>query len=191
MNMTNDPMRNKGITFIELMITLAIAAILFATAAPSMRSSIQENRMVTQINELQASLSLARSEAIKRNASVTVCPRRDDDSDSCSGSWKNGWIVFVDDNANGSIDGAEILRVHGAISSNNSLTFSQTYVSYANTGLAEVGSSETFTLCDARARGAENAKGLIIGRSGRPRLAIDSDLNGVREDGDQADLACS
>lgn len=187
MNMINNPMRNKGLTFIELMITLAIAAILFATAAPSLRSSIQENRMVTQINELQASLSLARSEAIKRNASVTVCPRRDDGN--CHGSWKNGWIVFVDDNANGSIDGAEILRVHGAISSDNILTFSQSYVSYANTGLAEVGFSETFKLCDAR--GAENAKGLIIGRSGRPRLAIDSDLNGVREDGDQVDLVCS
>ena len=178
----------KGFTLIELLITIAIAAILFSAAAPRLTASIQSNRMSTQINELHASLSVARSEAIKRNSNITIC--RSSNGSACTGNWQDGWIVFIDNDIDGAVDvGDEILRIHGAIPGNITLAFSQTRVIYGSDGLARGGSNGTFTLCDTR--GAESAKGLIIGITGRPRLAIDSNDSGILEDGNNNDLICS
>ena len=186
--MAKNHMLAKGLTLVELMITLAIASILITSAAPSFTASIQNSRLSTQINELHASLSLARSEAIKRNDNVTVC--RSSDGTSCTGNWQNGWIVFVDIDFDGSVDaGEEVLRVRGLISKGSTLVFSATQVIYANSGIARGGSNGTFTLCDSR--GATSAKGLIIGPSGRPRLATDGDANGILQDGNNLDLVCS
>lgn len=185
--MTKEITQTKGLTLVELIITLAIAGVLVALATPNFSATIQNNRMATQINELQASLSLARSEAIKRNNNVTMC--QSSSGSSCTGNWQDGWIIFVDNNFDGNVDGEEVLRVHGALAGANTLTFSQTGVIYANNGLARGGANGTFTLCDTR--GAENAKGLIIGLSGRPYLVRDSDSNGIPNDGDDLDLECS
>jgi len=169
----------KGLTLIEVMITLAIAGILIATAAPSMREFIQNNRSATQINELQATLSLARSEAIKRNTGITVC--RSSNGTSCTGNWQDGWIVFIDSNFDGAVDtNTDPLRVHGGLVEGNSLRFTQTRVSYANSGLTRTGSNGIFIHCDSR--GAQNARGLLIGPTGRARLFVESDFRDVIED---------
>ncbi len=171
--------KNKGLTMLELMITLAVATILIASAAPSFRESIQNTRLVTQVNELQTALSLARSEAVKRNENVTVCASSD--GSSCDDDWRGGWIVFVNvigdgvgEEAASLVDDADsVLRVRGNLSSGNTLTFSDSVVSFDGKGLAQSGVNGVFTLCDSR--GSDRAKGLVIGLSGRPRLAIESD----------------
>jgi type IV fimbrial biogenesis protein FimT len=181
-------MDTKGFTVVELMIALAVAGVLISFAVPSFNASIQNNRMATQINELHASLSLARSEAIKRNNNTTVC--RSSNGTGCTGNWGDGWVVFVDNDFNGAVDaGEEILRVHGALKGENSLSFSQTRVIYASSGIARAGSNGTFTLCDSR--GATSARGLVVGVSGRPRMAVDDNDNGIPEDGTGTDLVCS
>ena len=58
---------------IELMITVALASILMAIAVPSFNQMIVSGRLTAQSNEMVAAMSLARSEAIKRNANVTLC----------------------------------------------------------------------------------------------------------------------
>ena len=177
--MFRNPMKIKGLTLIELMITLAIAGVLIATAAPSMREFIQNNRSATQINELQATLNLARSEAIKRNSNITIC--RSNDGTSCAGNWQDGWIVFIDDDFDGTVDESdEVLRVHGGLAEGNTLRFTRTKIVYANTGLARTGSNGVFIHCDSR--GAQNARGLIVGPSGRARLFAESDFRAVIED---------
>lgn len=177
-----------GITLIELMITIAIAGILISLAAPNFRSSIQNNRMVTEVNELHASLNYGRSEAIKRTNNVTIC--RSSNGLTCSGAWTDGWIIFSDDDANGSFNNNdELIRVHGPITAGNTLSFSRNSVTYVSAGVLAGGSHGTFTLCDSR--GASHAKGLVVNLSGRPRTAVDSDENGTLNDGDGSDLACS
>ncbi len=169
--MTKTHIRTSGLTLIELIVTISIAGILIAVSVPSFTVAIQNTRMATQINTLQTSLSLARSEAVKRNNNITIC--QSSNGSSCTGNWQNGWIVFVDSNFDGAVDGEEILRVQGVIAGSNTLTFNQTRVIYANNGIAISGLNGVFTLCDLR--GAASAKSLVIGPSGRPRLGVDGD----------------
>ena len=186
--MATNHIQARGLTLIELMITLAISSILITGVAPSFSASVKNSRMVTQLNDLHTAFSLARSEAINRNTSVTVC--RSATSTSCAGVWQDGWIVFVDEDSDGSVDnGDEIINVHGALPNDSTLVSEQAQVIYASSGLAVPGSNSTFTFCDAR--GATKAKGIIIGTTGRPRLAVDTDSNGILQDGNNDDLVCS
>lgn len=84
-----------GFSLIELMVTIVVLAIVLAMAVPAFAALINSNRLVAQANELVASLQLARSEAVRRNAKVVLCPSSD--GSSCAGTdaaW-SGWIVRV------------------------------------------------------------------------------------------------
>lgn len=79
-------MRSQGgFTLVELAVTLVIAAVLAAVATPSMSAMLVGNRIRTSGSDLMSAMLLARSEAIKRNAQVSVQPT--------SGNWSQGWIV--------------------------------------------------------------------------------------------------
>ena len=90
------PGGSHGFTLIELMVTVAVMVILAAITAPSMTELINNRRAAGQTEELVASLQLARVEAIRRNARVTVCAGA---GAVCSGStaWSN-WTIFGRDN---------------------------------------------------------------------------------------------
>lgn len=185
--MTHNKMHIDGFTFVELMMTLAIVAILSAVAAPSFNNIIQDNKLVTQLNSLQASLSFARSEAIKRNNFVTVCSSND--AKNCIGDWNKGWIVFVDNDVDNTVDTDEpILQVVGATASKNTINFNRSRVAYTGTGIARGGSNGTFTFCDSR--GETSAKGIIVSNTGRARLAVDRDADGIVESGSNHNVSC-
>jgi type IV fimbrial biogenesis protein FimT len=100
----------RGFTLTELMVVIGVLAILLAIAAPSFTGVINSNRLATQANEVVASLQLARSEAIRRNARVIVC--RSIDGTACvTASGQGEWITFIDADGSGTAQAAEILRV--------------------------------------------------------------------------------
>lgn len=78
-------MKNEhGFTLVELLITLVVAAIVLGLAVPSFQITLENNRLVTQVNEVVASVNLARSEAIKRGNNVTL---------TTAAGFQNGWCV--------------------------------------------------------------------------------------------------
>ena len=162
---------SNGFTLIELLVTISIAGVLAGLTAPSFSDAIKNNRMTTQFNELLSFLSYARSEAVKRNISVTVC--KSNTGNSCGGEWHNGWIVFVDNDNDGTVDATdEVIRKHKALTADTTLKFSRNRVTYRNEGLA-IGFTGKFILCDSR--GDDDRKALVVSNTGRVRQATSSD----------------
>ena len=94
-----------GFTLLELMATVAIAAILAAVALPNFRVMIKNNCLTTDANAIVASFHVARSEAIKRQTSVTITAA----SANNANEWGTGWSVTLneDRNGNGALDAGE------------------------------------------------------------------------------------
>lgn len=110
----------RGLTLIELMITISIVAILMSIAVPSYRYVTNANRISSEVNGLVGDLQFARAQAIKEGRTVTVCSSTDGASCADSSSWHTGWIVFSDSNGNATVDvGEPIWRMQRAFSSSD------------------------------------------------------------------------
>lgn len=83
----------KGFTLVELMVTVAVLVILLMIAVPSLNDATLGKQLGSYANNLAASAYLARSEAIKRNARITLCASSDGTNCATSGGWQQGWIV--------------------------------------------------------------------------------------------------
>ena len=168
--------KKSGFTLLELLITVALISILAAFAIPSMRSFSQNDRLTTNINTMIGHLAYARSEAVKRHAQVSICISND--TVGCTGgNWEDGWIVYVDADANGTFDAAtlneDILRVNQALDGNNNFTPTAAYtfqVTYDNRGF--VTSTGGFLLCDGRT--GDFGKTITISNTGRVRFQDNS-----------------
>jgi type IV fimbrial biogenesis protein FimT len=189
-----------GFSLVELMITLAIAAIVLAAGVPAFGDLIQDNRLATQINELVTDLNLARSEAIKQAADVTVC-KRNSAGTACNnpGNWQNGWIVFLDLNGNGDLDsngdftlcetGEDcVLRVHAPLPAGNTINYPRNRITYDMQGFS-YGFNGTFVFCDSR--GYTKARGRIVSNPGRIRATADTDHDGIHEDSSGAEFTAA
>ena len=143
------------------MVTLAVAGILITVAIPSFSTTIKNNRLTTQTNELITTLNYARSEAIKRGANVSV------DSSDASANWHNGWVVKDSDN--------NILRNFAAFEGNSALVAgaSVSSLAYKSTGFLNGASAITFTLCDDRT--GETGRTISISLTGRANVSNKND----------------
>jgi type IV fimbrial biogenesis protein FimT len=82
-----------GFTIIELMVALAVLAILVTLIAPNFNDATLSARLNGFASSLVASAQVARSEAIKRNATIALCTSTDGETCDGSGDWEQGWIV--------------------------------------------------------------------------------------------------
>ena len=172
-------MREKGFTLLEALVVLALLGILLGVAAPHMSSWRQQHQMQAQAEQLQASLMLARSEAVRRQRRVTLCVREPglDQSLNCAtaGAWSQGWLVFEDRNHNGFREASEpVLMAHNALPGAMSLRGNATvdrYVSYGPEGRSQSISGAfqagTLTLCS---QGQALVWRAVINALGKPRL---------------------
>ena len=88
--------RELGFTLIELMVTLAMVAILMTVAVPSLTTFQRNSELTSFSNSLLSGINAARGEAMKRGRNAMVVPK--------DGDWNKGWTVFVDVNRNGVYD---------------------------------------------------------------------------------------
>src|SRR4030066_971324 len=100
-----EKMNGRGFTLVELLVVLAVGAILLAIAIPSYAFLVNTNRLAAATNALFSYLQLARSEAIKRATRVTVCKSSNamaaQPSGNAAAAWQGGWVIFVDGGAKG------------------------------------------------------------------------------------------
>lgn len=161
----------RGFTLVELLVTVALLAILLTLAAPSFTAMMRNNRMLALSNELVASLNFARAEAVKRAANVTVCKTADAAAANpvctTSGEWGSGWLVFVDDGITGVVDGTDLrLQVAQPDGGDARITGDASfadYVFYNSRGAVGNGTGGAITLCLAGIRRdiAVNATGRV------------------------------
>ncbi|MEW6039717.1 MAG: GspH/FimT family pseudopilin [Pseudomonadota bacterium] len=176
-------MRNTAaFTLIELMVGIAVAAILITVGIPGFRDLILDNRMAAQINSLVADLSYARSEAVKRNDDVIVC-KRNTAGTACDDTkrWTDGWIV---------LSGTTVLRAHEAVSSSMAMNLKYSgsnRVSYNGKGFLSGVNNGTFIFCDSR--GHTKARGLVLAMTGRLRTTRDDDGDKIQEKGSGDNIA--
>jgi type IV fimbrial biogenesis protein FimT len=170
----------SGFTLVELMVILAVLAVMLTVGAPSLGNLIRDNRLVSALYDLRGALSTARSEALAQRVFVTVCPSNN--GTGCGGTWEDGYIAFTDFDGDGSIDtggtGPDDQVFLAQVDDSDSITVALTAANGAGTlrfnqtGTA-LGNNGTFTLCDDR--GATSARALFIGPSGQARSLTDTD----------------
>jgi len=172
-----------GVTLVELLVTLAVAAILTAAAVPSFQSMVQNNRAVTQVNEFVTAIHLARSEAVKRGNPVTVCASNNQRQCNAGNSWTTGWLVFEDTNASGapaapaSATDARLIRVWYPLEGGSTLGGDVNYLRFFSNGTATwastPGASRSFTLNIPKCSGDQKREVSInrLGHVATKRLA--------------------
>ena len=168
----NSRITKNGFTVIDLMMTLAVAAVLLALAIPSFNTLALNKRITAQTNEFLSSLALARSEALKRVSPVTVCRSANGTTCANSGGWEQGWIVFNDKDKDAQVDSTNepILKYVTTLPGGNTLRGSTNvarHITFVSSGSAvQLG---TLALCDERGAG-EHARSINVSITGRSRV---------------------
>lgn len=176
--------RERGLTLVELMVTLAVAIILLAVGMPLFSGVAANNRAVAEANMFIAGFKLARSEAVKRAAEVSVCAIDDPAATplTCSADnadWANGLLVFTDSGVAGSVDGSDVrLKSFVNPTAGSAVTATTTFIRYRAQG--EVGGGLTANAaCSSSGTCLELSRGnttgsqvrcLHINQSGQVRL---------------------
>ncbi len=170
--------RLSGFTMIELLVVLVIIAITLAFGLPSFQAVIASSRLTNAANSMVTALQRARSEAIKTNRLVTVMNVNN------NSAWQDGWIVFVDKNANDYQDrdsdpniDEPTISAFEAINSNltvkNAFFGSSDFIVYRPDGRSN--SNGRFTFCSSPEVG--DFRSVVIAPTGRVRVETLNDMN--------------
>lgn len=151
--------RVKGFTLIELMVTVAIVAVVASIAVPSFGTMIANSRIASTSNDLVGLINYARSEAVKQGRVVRVTPQD-------GANWENGVVAWIDRNGNNAFDAAEAIRVispaPGAVTIASTGNFG-----FTGGGSSTGGGAVTMNVCDDRT--GEMGSEITITLGGRVR----------------------
>jgi type IV fimbrial biogenesis protein FimT len=186
--------RLRGFTLMELMIVLTLAVLILAIGTPNFREFRQNGRLTAAANDFLAAVQLARTEAVKRQTSVSICASANPaESDAeCTAGEFGRWIIFEDRNGDcARTADEEVLRaeVGSDVDGDSDVERRRQLravadgdcVSMSRTGFARefVGSASRFVFCDARGidlqPGTELSlgRGIVVGRTGRAQITRD------------------
>jgi type IV fimbrial biogenesis protein FimT len=159
------PSPAQGFTLIELMITLAVMAILLGIAAPSFNNVVLSNKLSSYANNLVASANLARSEAIKRNSAITLCASSNGTSCAASGGWEQGWVIKT-------TSGTQIIQTQPAAASGFKITEGSALLSmdFDPSGVG-TSSAASLKICRATPTSGDQERVVSISATGRASVA--------------------
>jgi type IV fimbrial biogenesis protein FimT len=160
---------NAGATLAELLLAVAVVAIVLGLGVPALRGFLLDVRLAAAVNALVHAVHLARQEAQRDLRDVVVCRSTDGRHCAPPGDWSSGWIVFVNRDGDDPpvVDATEpVLHASGPVgparvSSNRRAYVLRPYAMRATNG--------TVVFCDER--GAARARAVIVSYTGRPRVS--------------------
>ena len=190
--------RSAGFTLIELMVVIAIVAIMVMIAAPSFTRFISNYRATGATNDFLQGVTLTRGEALKRGRKVLMVPNLADGTPSVSGTWTNGWTVFVDVNGDQTYAPAtdELIFKHSALPpsittsgfsvagvavSTAFLDGTKTYIQFDGTGFPRLLAANTVLaggiVINDTSASPSSVRTLCVGRMGRAQVVQGADPN--------------
>jgi type IV fimbrial biogenesis protein FimT len=167
----------RGFTLIELMIAIAILAILLGIAVPSFNDAALSSKLGSYANNMVASTNLARSEAIKRNTAITLCVSTDGTNCATTGGWEQGWIVACQTTSPSTVcDGTGPDRIvfyrQQAMQAGLKMTEADATVRALSFASSGVGTTPAiFTICRATPTVGTNQRQVSISATGRASVA--------------------
>jgi type IV fimbrial biogenesis protein FimT len=144
--------RATGFTVIELVMSVAVLAIITAFAIPSLTNLTLDTGLKTAAIDVYNTMIYARSEAIKRNATVDVIPT--------GGNWKNGWTVQI---------GATVLKTVGPSTTRMDDITAPGTISYSGSGRLTTIGTVTYVI-NVSANPNVTPRRVIVDMGGRPSI---------------------
>ncbi len=170
----------RGLTLVELLVTLVILAVTLTWGLPDWRHFIAGNQASAIQTELYQLLNDARHTAVTYNTFTTLCPSAD--GLRCGSDWRKDWLLFTDANLNREVDGSD--RIIRRWSPPDDLTdlvvrpAGRTYFSWTPQGLTH-GNPGSFTWCTRHQR--RSVRQLSFTLQARVRASLDVDGDGFHE----------
>lgn len=199
--MRSYPYRQRGLSLIELMITIFVLAILSAIAVPNFRNLIHRHQITSATNSLLAAFAYARSEAVTRGTFVSLCPSTDGNTCATTTAYDTGWLIYAypvgTDGADQTyVDGEKTifqkLRYTPSLQNVSVIAKDNKIISYGQQGqLKRTPPSDgtpplSFVVCN------KNGDGEASNTSGAPGTRIDvNSAGGARSKTLAADAGCS
>jgi type IV fimbrial biogenesis protein FimT len=169
--------RTAGFTALELLITIAIGALLLTLGAPAFTAIVLDARQTAAVNRFVHGMHVARHEALKSEADVVVCRSTTGRQCVYSGTWDAGLIVFVnrDRDSPPRVDAGEPVLQYEPGFALRPIVANRTAFIFRPWGLRSV--NGTLTFCDQRGR--EHAKAVVVSYTGRPRATSAAAASGA------------
>lgn len=179
------PTVTRGVTLVELMVTVAVLAVVLMISAPSMTGFVERHAVETAAEDFASDIRLARTEAMKRGMPVSICIRSEvinagKSTLACAAAqgtkgFANGWLVFADTNGDGAYSAAAgdtLIRDHQAVSSVITSMLRNTatvFYTLQNTGIMS-GAAGNITVLPASGTEQQRVGCVIISFLGRARV---------------------